>query len=364
VAARGRCLCDDDGRPTHFPGIAVEITGRRAMESALRASEMRTRQALEAADIGAWEVTPELGEQQSDMRARALLGFESEDAVSVASVYERVHADDRERLAKEVSEALADRDRGLDSQYRVVGHGGGQTWVHVRGRLVSAADEPARMVGTVRDVTPQRVAEEQRALLTHELNHRIKNILAVVQSIVSQSLRRSETPALATQAIGERLAALGRAHDLLTRTSWAAAPLQSVVEGAVKVYEKRPAQIVIAGPQVLLNSKSALAFAMALHELMTNAMKYGALASDTGQVDVNWRRVEQEGARKLVLSWNESGGPQVTAPARIGFGARLMQALSRDLGGESHAAYNAAGLEWTLVADLSAIEEALMIGDS
>ncbi len=361
VSAQGRCLCDDEGRPTHFPGVAVEITERRIIEDKLRASEMRTRQALEAADMGSWEIAPHLDEQQCDARARTLFAHGPDEVMSVASLRDRVHSEDSARFGLEIDLALADREQVLDSQYRVVGRVGGQTWVHVRGRLVSGEDEPARFVGTVRDITPQRIAEERSALLTHELNHRIKNILAVVQSIVSQTLRRSETPQQANQAIGERLGALARAHDLLTRTSWSAAPLQSVIEGAVKVYEKGSGRIAFSGPEVLLSAKAALAFAMAMHELMTNAMKYGALANETGQVDVRWTKLSVAGVRKLELVWTESGGPEVATPTRMGFGARLMKGLSRDLGGEAHDDYRPTGLIWTLIADLSTVEEELTI---
>jgi PAS domain S-box-containing protein len=359
VAARGRCLHDIQGNPTHFPGIAVEITARKAMEDALRTSEARTRVALEAADMGVWDTAPDLGEQNWDGRTRELLGHAPGDEVSFDSFLDHVHPDDRAGIREEVAVALA-LGTTLDSQYRVLDRDGGHHWVHVRGKLVEAEGQASRFVGTLRDVTPQKVAEERSTLLANELNHRIKNTLAVVQSIVSQSLRRADTAEQASEAVAERLAALGRAHDLLTRTSWAAAPLRSVIEGAVGVHSTRSARIAVDGADVRLNAKAALAFAMATHELVTNAAKYGALSNETGRVDVCWQRGGSAGAGLLRFAWVESGGPAVVAPDRVGFGSRLMKGLARDLGGNGETQYDPAGVRWTLVARLDAIEDTVV----
>lgn len=355
VSARGRCLCDETGRPTHFPGVAVEITQRRAMEDQLRASEARFRLALEAADMGSWQAAPDLGEQQWDARTRVLLGHDADEEVSFGSLLDRVHPADRTRVEAEVAGALSGPAGSLDSQYRVVGRDGGQHWVHVRGMLVAEADRPSRFVGTIRDVTPQKAAEEQSALLANELGHRIKNMLAVVQSIVDQSLRRASTPEQAGEAIGERLAALGRAHDLLTQTSWAAAPLLSVLRAATQVDGRTAERITVEGPDVRLSAKTALAFSMAMHELTTNAIKYGALSVEDGRVEVRWRTMRQT----LELVWIETGGPEVRPPTRSGFGSRLMKGLARDLGGEGRPDYAPSGFVWRLDADLAAIEEPL-----
>ncbi|MDP1027062.1 PAS domain S-box protein [Sphingomonas sp. KR1UV-12] len=357
VATRGRVFCDDEGKPTHFPGVAVEITERRAMEDALRASEAGTRLALDAADMGIWQTALDLSDQQWDSRTRVLLGHDADEDVGFDSFLDRVHAGDRDRVQAEISAALGCATESLDMQYRVLDRKGGQHWVHVRGRIVGDGGGPARLVGTIRDITPQKAAEEQSALLAKELNHRIKNTLAVVQSIVSQSLRRADTPEQARDAIGERLGALGRAHDLLTQTSWMAAPLRSVVEGATQVDGRATSRVSAEGPEVRLKAKAALAFSMALHELTTNAMKYGALSTEWGAVAVQWRTTVEAGARALEFRWIETGGPPVTVPERSGFGSRLMKGLARDLGGEGQADYQRSGFRWLLNANLEAIEE-------
>lgn len=361
VFARGSCICDEEGKPSHFPGVAVEITGRRAMEEALRSNEARIRLALEAADMGTWQSSPELRELDWDARARVLLSHGPEEQLDFGSFLDRVHPDDRSRVESEVGDALSADAAPLDTEFRMTSQGSGFHWVHARGALVAGADKQPRFIGTVRDITPQKAAEEQSALLAYELNHRIKNTLAVVQSIVSQSLRRADTPEQASDAIGERLGALGRAHDLLTQTSWAAASLQSVVESATQVSGRAAKRVVAEGPEVRLNAKAALAFSMALHELTTNAIKYGALSIETGSVEVRWLKTTREGSRVLELVWAENGGPAVTTPERTGFGSRLMRGLSRDLGGEGQPDYRPTGFRWHLRADLAKIEEPLTI---
>ncbi|MET0270943.1 MAG: HWE histidine kinase domain-containing protein [Sphingomonas sp.] len=355
ISLRGRCQGDAEGRVIRVSGIALDITARKAMEDALRDSETRTRLALEAADIGVWESSVDLVRQQWDARTRILLGYEAAGEPSYGGFLDQVHPDDRDGIATEIADVLAGEGRTLDSQYRVVARGG-QHWVNVRGRLVGGEAGP-RFVGTIRDITPQKVAEERGALLANELNHRIKNTLAVVQSIVNQSLRRAVTPEEASEAIGDRLAALARAHDLLTRTSWSAAPLRTMVESAVSVLGDHSSRVILEGPDVWLRAKAALAFAMAMHELVTNAAKHGALTNEAGRVTVRWRRSGEAEAALLAFEWIESGGPPVAPPAQAGFGSKLMKGLARDLGGEGCADYPPEGLRWTLIARLAAIEE-------
>lgn len=357
VRARGRCVTDEAGNPTHFPGVAVEITDRRAMEDALRASETRTRLALEAADMGAWETTPDFSLHQWDARTRVLLGHEPDETGDFHSVMDRVHPDDRARVEAEVLRVAGQPQGVLDIDYRVVNRTGSVHWVHVRGRVIAEQDAPARFVGTIRDVTQQKSAEERGKLLAGELQHRIKNTLAVVQSIVGQTLRNAASPEEARDAVSDRLATFGRAHDLLNGSNWTSAGLREVLESAVEVHGVRNDRITLDGPEVRLTANAALAFSMAVHELSTNAVKYGALSTEAGRVELRWARVERDGRWLLDFSWQESGGPAVTAPKRGGFGSRLMRGLGRDLGGEGVIDYAAAGVRWSLEADLDKIED-------
>lgn len=200
------------------------------------------------------------------------------------------------------------------------------------------------------DVTAQRAAEEHRRLLTHELQHRVKNMLAIVQGIVSQSLRNVDSPAAARDAINSRLVTLAHAHDILTQSSWTEAPLTSIVEGAVLAHCLDRRRIRVEGPPVELRSRSALALSMALHELFTNAVKYGALSNDTGTIEIKWLiSYEETGEAMFHLEWREFGGPFVAAPKRTGFGTRLTGAsLAGDLGARGRTNYAPDGVHWSL----------------
>ena len=169
-----------------------------------------------------------------------------------------------------------------------------------------------------------RQAEERQRLLTHELEHRIKNTLAQVQAIVSQTLRGASSTSAADEAISSRLVTLGRAHDILTQANWAAAPIRTVVEGALAPHDPGN-RIRVEGPNLRLDAPMALSLSLALHELATNAAKYGALSSRTGQVHVTWEVVNQGTARNLRFRWEECGGPPVAEPTRKGFGSRLIE---------------------------------------
>ena len=203
----------------------------------------------------------------------------------------------------------------------------------------------------------QREGEEHRRLLTGELEHRIKNTLAVVQAIVSQSLRTAKSPAEARDAISARLVTLGRAHDLLTQTSWTSAPIGVLVHGAISVDGDEGRRVRMAGPDVRLNARAALALSMALHELATNAAKYGSLSTADGYVEIAWRFAEGAAATTLELVWQEHGGPPVTPPSRKGFGTRLIEtSLTRDLG-RGRIDYLPGGVRWSVTADLGTVQE-------
>jgi two-component sensor histidine kinase len=189
-----------------------------------------------------------------------------------------------------------------------------------------------------REIEARRVAEEERELLVAELNHRVKNTLATVQSIASQSLREGRSAAEARETFEARLVALSHAHDLLTREHWRGAELSGIVREELAPYSGRYSA---AGPPVRLPPSTALAIAMALHELATNAAKYGALSAPTGHVRVSWERPPG----RLDLTWRETGGPPVAAPAARGFGARMItQGLQRQLQGEVDLAFKPEGV--------------------
>ncbi|WP_181705441.1 sensor histidine kinase [Chthonobacter rhizosphaerae] len=206
-----------------------------------------------------------------------------------------------------------------------------------------------RMIGAVLiavDISERKRAEDQQRLLLHELNHRVKNTLATVQSIVSQSLKSGLPLGETRAAIEERLIALGRAHDILIRERWEGADLGEVVVEAMRPFTAAGSTLVRAsGPTLRLPPNKALSIAMALQELGTNATKYGALSTPDGTIDLTWSVSGDGDARRMRLVWRESGGPAVTVPASKGFGTRLLErSLAYDLDGTVTIAFDPSGV--------------------
>ena len=186
------------------------------------------------------------------------------------------------------------------------------------------------------DITERKRSEDQRTLLINELNHRVKNTLATVQSIAMQTLRNTERSADARELFEARLAALSRAHDTLTDENWESASLHDVVSRSLEPFSTTAGRLQFNGPTVRLSPKQALALAMALHELATNAVKYGAMSNSSGQVQIDWAIKSVNESAEVELVWTESGGPPVKSPDRRGFGSRLIErGLVHDLGGEA-----------------------------
>ncbi len=200
------------------------------------------------------------------------------------------------------------------------------------------------------DVTARVRAAEYQQLLLNELNHRVKNTLATVQSIVSQTLRNAPTPPEARALIEQRMIALSRAHDILTQEKWEGADLRDIIAQALTPFrDPTNDRFHVRGPGVRLSPRIALDLAMALHELATNAVKYGALSNASGTVDLAWT-VDRHGTPpRLKLRWTEKGGPPVAPPSRRGFGTRLIErSLAQDLGGEARIDFATAGVICTV----------------
>ncbi|MDW6022527.1 PAS domain S-box protein [Mesorhizobium sp. BAC0120] len=210
-------------------------------------------------------------------------------------------------------------------------------------------DEHDRIIGAskiARDITERKEAERLQRVLMGELKHRVKNVLATVQAIARQTFGNDNKEA--REAFDARLLSMSRAHDLLTRDSWDGAELSAVVTEAIAPYQREHFEV--SGPEVRLPPRVALALSLALHELGTNAGKYGALSVPTGKVTVSWR-ISPAPSPHLELRWQEQGGPTVVPPTRRGFGSRLIErVLAMELNGKVQIAYPPAGV----VCDVSA----------
>lgn len=187
-------------------------------------------------------------------------------------------------------------------------------------------------------------------MLVAELNHRVKNILAIVRSVASQTTANSSSLTVFKSAFDGRLRALALAHDILTRQRWADTRLSHLLAETLAPYRGLGGnRVVTAGPEVLLPTQIVVPLAMALHELTTNAVKYGALSTNTGRLEVNWTLVEDAGLPCVMITWAEVGGPPVAVRAPSGFGTKLVSRLSSyDLDGNAHLDFKPGGLTCTL----------------
>ncbi|WP_296596040.1 sensor histidine kinase, partial [Phenylobacterium sp.] len=210
---------------------------------------------------------------------------------------------------------------------------------------------PDYFVTVIEDITPRKQAEAEQQryqaqlrLMINELNHRVKNTLATVQSMAAQALRGGGDPSAAYERFESRLMGLAEVHDVLTRENWHGADLREVVERALRPFTSAvPGQLSAEGPAVWLQPRAALTMALVLHELATNAVKYGALSCETGAVSLGWTFDAVD--ERLRLTWVESGGPPVSPPTRRGFGSRLIErALKSELQGQAAMTYDPAGL--------------------
>ncbi|MET3665042.1 HWE histidine kinase domain-containing protein [Caulobacter sp. 1776] len=212
-----------------------------------------------------------------------------------------------------------------------------------------------RVLATSRDVTGERTAEAHRQLLVNELNHRVKNTLATVQSIAKQSLRNAGVEPSVRDALEGRLMAIAATHNVLTDQNWSAASLRQIVDGSVTPYRSNPGQLTITGEDLKVSPKPAVVMALAFHELAINALKYGALSAPAGHVDIRWS-IEDGG--ELYIEWAERGGPPVRQPERRGFGSRIVEmALPNELGGAVAVEYRAEGLRCSIRSPLSALDK-------
>ncbi|MDX6749725.1 HWE histidine kinase domain-containing protein [Geminicoccaceae bacterium 1502E] len=314
-----------------------DITARKLADERIRESERRLREVLEALPTAVYTTDAEGHVTFYNRASVTLSGRRPELGTDRWCISWRLYQPDGTRLPHaECPMAVALREnRAIEGAEIVAERPDGQ-------RLPCLAyptplrDSAGKLVGAVNmlvDISERKRAEERRQLLIRELNHRVKNTLATVQSIAAQSFRR-EARSEAHQRFEGRLITLSRAHDVLTRESWEGAELHDIVAQAMEpLCGEDEDRLEIGGPELRLRPKMALSLAMALHELCTNAAKYGALSNEAGRVGVTWRIEVQDQDRRLHLRWAESGGPPVEVPQEKGFGSRLIErGLAWELG--------------------------------
>jgi PAS domain S-box-containing protein len=334
-------------------GVNIDVTERDLAEQALRESEERFRLAVEAAPSGMVMTDAEGRIMMLNARAERLLGYGRDElegqpieTIIPDRFTELLH---KFRSARQQLVARQEPAGLVEAAIRCRDEA--ELPVEIGISPILGRDGPMSIAAVI-DISARKRADAQRDLLLAELNHRVKNTLAVVQAIANQTFRVVGAEE-ARAAFQGRLAALGAAHTLLTHGNWENAPLQRLAADALRSGGVDEARATLSGPPVLLSPRQALSFSLALHELATNATKYGALSNDLGRLSVVWDTNECP-RPMLRLLWREEGGPRVVEPLDRGFGSFLIErALAQELQGQVFTKFAPTGLECTIEAPLS-----------
>lgn len=340
----------------------LDITGRKRADAAVERSrlhaleqEQRLAATYEHAAIGISEVDSDGRFLRVNEAICAMTGYSRKELLA-GKLFRFTHPDDadpdREGFRKQVAGEL----EFYSVEKRFVRNDGRVIWLSVRSSPVRDADSRLQyVVRVVQDITERKAAERRQKLLMDELNHRVKNTLATVQSLASQTARGAHTPAAFREGFEGRLIALSKAHDQLTSHHWESADLRELLSGSLAPYVGAGQErVVLRGEDVVLRPRAVLTLAMAVHELTTNAAKYGALSAPAGRIEIQWRVVRANNGRPaLHIDWIEQGGPPVADPQQRGFGSKLIEgSIVAELGGTAQLAFEAQGLRCAIVIPL------------
>lgn len=346
VQVRGQTVChDEDGssKPARFVGIVQDITGRKLAEDRIRESEHRLQLAQEYGGVASWDwqlAADEIWVSESYCR---IFGLPDNLPISRQQFERLVHPDDRDRLQQANRSILNAPDyrmefrivRPIDQEVR---------WIQSLGGVFhDGSGGSPRLMGISLDITDRKRDQERERMLTREVDHRAKNLLNVVQSMV-QLTRADSMPAFVEEVVG-RIHALARVHSLIAASRWEGTSLSRLIEEELTPFTAEGERIDADGPMVELKPAAAQNMALIIHELTINAVKYGALSKPGGRVEIRWKLTGTE-APELALTWEESGGPPTCAPSKTGFGTNLIQgSIERHLGGKVRMDWRTEGLK-------------------
>jgi PAS domain S-box-containing protein len=328
----------------------------------LRKSEERLQLAFEAAQMGWWDY--DIGGDQvtwSQSLIRLMGCSPQSFGATLEGALKYVHPDDRQRFLSLVRDGM-NEGRGGSCELRFIRPDGSTRWSLAAGQVIrDGSGRPTHFAGVDLDITARKQAEERQQMLVRELDHRAKNLLAVVQSVLH--LSHAETMPEFIASVDGRIRSLSRAHSLLSEARWQNVDLRRIVAEEIAPFSANPQQQIAAeGPAVSLHPASAQSLALALHELVTNAVKYGALSVPQGRVALSWTLQPEA----LLLRWIETGGPAVRTPKRKGFGTRVIGAsIERQLRGRATFDWQPEGLQCSLTIPRSNFEAAprIHVGD-
>jgi PAS domain S-box-containing protein len=353
--------------------LAAHVTERvRARgEAEIKAREValhneRLALAVEATEMGLWEWNAQTGETFWSDRQKDIFGLPKDQPASYEFWYSAIHPEDREQVVSSVGSLSDPRSGGqIQVEHRVVRPDGEVRWILSRGRMlyeiVNGELKPARVLGTIIDITERRRNEEVRQLLVQELNHRVKNLFAMTSGMIALTARTAESPKQMAAALRGRIDALARAHELIRPAITGSEPTdgETSVDGIVQailaphISQGSPSPMTLEGPPVRIGPKAATILTLVLHELATNALKYGALSVPEGHLRISWVR-----GVTLTLTWQEENGPAIqSVPGTEGFGSKLVRrSVTDQLGGAIAYDWRAEGLQVRIDLPLNQLE--------
>jgi PAS domain S-box-containing protein len=339
---------DACGRPLRNIAVILDISERKLAEQDLQVSKDGLQFALDAAQLGWWRYDPRRRMTSGDARFKEILRI-AKDEMPIEEIVGLVHPDDREAVWANIQASLdPTRPRPSAMEHRLQRSDGERRWVETHWLpYFEGADGERRavsVVGTMQDITGRKEREEKEHLLMREINHRAKNMLSVVDAIAHQTAAKN--PEDFIERFSERIQALSANQDLLVRNEWKGVAAEDLVRAQLAHFaDLIGARIAMQGPVLRLNPAAAQAIGLALHELATNAGKYGALSTENGHVDVGWGT----DGKTFTISWTERHGPPVSSPRRRGFGTVVMEAMAeRSVGGSVALDYAPSGVTWRL----------------
>lgn len=327
TSIRAAPLHGPHGRVSRWVGMSVDISQRRQAEEVLRRTERRLRAAQQAGGVGTFELDIPTDRCSWSPELEALYGLPPGGYDGTPAAWAAlVHPDDVPQAEAALERALV--TSAFESEWRVMHPDGELRWLECRGWVErDDAGRPLRMLGVQVDITERKRAEAQARRLMRELNHRVKNTLAGIEAIAHLTLDQTDDLGAFRATFGERLRSMAAAHTLLTRRDWTRAPLGDILLGELQARLASPEHLLLEGPPVVLKPDATLALHMAVHELATNASKYGALSTPAGRLRVSWQVSGAGADASMEITWEEHGGPPAAPPGQTGFGSKLVDEL-------------------------------------
>jgi PAS domain S-box-containing protein len=360
VAVNAEPLRTADGMINGALAAFVDVTARVLVDARRRQVEARLRTIVETVPVGIiFAEAPSGRIVEANAAIETILRHKIIDLADPASsqAWQALHEDGRPITADEypLARALSGREERPELECNYLRGDDVRRWLKIVGApLRSEAGTISGAVAAVVDIDDIKRAQEHQQLMNRELHHRVKNTLATIQGIANLTARSATDIKAFRQTFADRIVSLSRTHTLLVENSWSLIPISDLVRLELDPYRAGGHdQVTYEGRDIWLPSDLALALGMAFHELTTNALKFGALSVSTGHVHLHWQTQGEDGKRKLVLDWRESGGPTVRVPVRTGFGSQLLNnILARQLNGAVDLTYEPAGLRARITLDI------------